>query len=122
MAVLFDITKFDRLYRSKKTASGSGSADVRIALRPVAAKKLRVLTHVAVENETNTTTQIRLGIHNRGEDLYLDEIKTVGVAELCVSRSDVLLGDGDSFFAEFTGSHDPDKLVMTCLGWEQRLK
>ena len=121
MAVLFDITKFDRLYRSKKTASGSAAGVVRIALGPVAAKKLRVLTHVAVENQTDTTTLIRLGIHNRGEDLYLDEISAIAAAELCVSRSDVLLGDGDSFFAEFTGSHDADELVMTCLGWEQSL-
>jgi len=122
VAVLFGIDKFDRLYRSNKRASGDGSADVRISLRPVSAKKLRVLTHVAVENQTNTTTRIRLGIHNRGEDYYLDELKDVLIAELCVSRSDILLGDGDSFFVEFTGSHDPDILLVTCLGWEQALK
>ena len=116
-----NVYQFDRLYRSKKKASGDGSADVRISLRPVSAKKLRVLTHVAVENQTNTCTQIRIGIHNRGEDYFLDELRTVLTAELCVSRSDILLGEGDSFFALFSDTHDPDILVMTCVGWEQPL-
>jgi len=42
-------------------------------------------------------------------------------AELAVSRSDILLGEGDSFFAELIGTHDPDALIMTCVGWEQSL-
>jgi len=117
-----NLYEFDRLYRRKKRASGSGTADVRISLRPVAAKKLRVLTHVTVENETNTCSQIRLGISNRGEDYFLDELRTVVAAELCVSRSDVLLGEGDSFFALLADTHAPDVLVMTCVGWEQDLK
>ena len=122
MAVLFDVNTFSSLYRTKKKASGHASAVVRIALKPVSAKKLRVLTHVTVENQTATTTLIRLGINNRGEDFYLDELETIAAAELCVSRSDILLGDGDSFFAELTGTHAVDVLLMTCVGWEQALK
>jgi len=117
-----NLFEFDRLYRRKKRASGSATADVRISLKPVGAKKLRVLTHVTVENQTDTTSEIRLGIHNQGEDYFLDEIKTVIAAELCVSRSDILLGEGDVFFARLSDTHDVDILVMTCVGWEQSLK
>jgi len=117
-----NLFEFDQLYRRRKRASGSGTADVRISLRPLGAKKLRVLTHVSVENQTNTCSQIRLGISNRGEDYFLDEIKPVLTAELCVSRSDILLGEGDCFFALLADTHDPDVLVMTCVGWEQSLK
>ena len=121
MPVLFDLSKFQKLYRTKNKATGDAAADVRISLDPVPAKTLRVLTHVTVENETDTCSEIRLGIHNRGEDFFLDEIRTVIAAELCISRSDVLLGDGDSFFARLSDTHDVDVLVMTCVGWEQRL-
>jgi len=119
---MLNLFEFDRLYRRKLRATGDASADVRISLKPVSAKKLRVLTHVTVENQTDTTTKIRLGIHNRGEDFFLDEIEGITAAELCVSRSDILLGDGDCFFALLTATHDVDVLVMTCLGWEQDLK
>ncbi|GAJ15430.1 unnamed protein product, partial [marine sediment metagenome] len=38
--------------------------------------------------------------------------------ELAVSRSDILLGEGDVFFADLIGTTTGDSLVMSCLGWE----
>ena len=46
---------------------------------------------------------------------------TLAANELAVSKSDILLGEGDVFFAELTGTTDGDILVMTCVGWESGL-
>jgi len=121
MRAPFDLDNFHRLYRVKKKETGNSAAAVRIALKPVAAKTVRVLTHVAAESQGFDFTKIRLGINNSGTDYYLDELQTVVADELCVSRSDILLGEGDSFFVEFTGTDDDALLVMTCNGWEQKL-
>lgn len=116
-----NLNDFTRLYRRKKKGLGVTGSLVRIDLKPVSAKTLRVLSHVTAENVTNAFTKIRLGVHNRGEDYYLDELTTVVANELCVSRSDILLGDGDRFFAEFTGSTTGDVLVLTVYGFEQEI-
>ena len=80
-----------------------------------------MLTHVTVENRTGTRTKDRIGINNGGRDHYLDEILDPAQNELIVSRSDILLGEGDYFFAEFTDTQNGDELVMTCVGWQQGL-
>lgn len=121
MPVLFDIMKFQRLYRRTLTRTGDVGATVYIKLGQVGPGKIRVLTHVTVENRTDTTTQIRIGIDHGGILHYVDELKTVVATELVVSRSHILLGEGDRFFSELIGTHDIDELVMTCLGWEQKL-
>ena len=122
MALLFDINKFERLYRRTKGRSGKTGALVYIKLGRISAAKIRVLTHVTVENRTASFTKCRLGIDQSGVIHYLDELQNIAANELAVSRSDILLGEGDYFFAELTGTHTPDLLVMTCVGWEQALK
>jgi len=117
----FNIYNFNLLYRRTLTGSGVTGELVRLRLQPVGAKTLRVLTHVTVENQTNDYTKCRLGINSGGVDHYLDELTTITANELAVSRSDILLGDGDYFFAELTGTTTADILVMTCIGWEQGL-
>lgn len=118
---MFNINEFDRIYRRTKKGTGVTGSLVRIELKPVSAKKLRVLTHVTVEDQTNAITKVRLGIKNRGVDYYIDELITVAANELVVERSDILLTDGDSFFAEFTGTTTGDVLVMNAFGWEKEL-
>lgn len=122
MPLLLDVNKFNRLYRRTITADGDGSKDVYLKLKPIAPGVLRVLTQVTVENQTDTTTKCRLGIDHGGIKHYLDELQNMTAGELAVSRSDILLGEGDCFFAKLEDTHDPDKLIMTCCGWEQRLK
>lgn len=117
-----NVNDFDRLYRRTKTAVGDEDADVRLSLEPVRPRTLRVLTHVAVENKTNGYDKCRLGIQRAGRDHILDEIDSPLEAELCVSRSDILLGEADVFFALFVDTDSNDELVMTCVGWEQDLK
>lgn len=117
-----NINDFDRLYRRTKLGVGVTNETVRLSLGPVASGKLRVLTHVTVENTDHAFDKCRLGVNAGGRDHYLDEITTVSVDELCVSRSDILLMERDIFFAEFTGTEDGNRLIMTCAGWTKDLK
>lgn len=116
-----NINDFDRLYRRTKIETGVTGQTVRLRLNPIAPKKLRVLTHVTVENQTLAYTKCRLGINASGRNHYLDELNTIAADELIVSRSDILLGEGDYFFADLTGTTNGDHLILTCVGWEQTL-
>lgn len=116
-----NIYDFDRLYRRKKKGLGITGAVVYLKLKPLSPGKVRVLTHVTVENTANDYTKCRLGIDHGGIVYCLDELTTIVADELAVSRSDILLGEGDCFFAELTGTTTGDELIMTCIGWEQSL-
>jgi hypothetical protein len=118
---MLNINEFDRIYRRKKKTLGVTGEVVRLHLERVKQGRLRVLTHATVENTTTAYTKCRLGIDHGGVLHYLDELQTIAADELAVSRSDVLLGEGDRFFAELTGTTDGDELIMTCIGWEQSL-
>lgn len=117
---MLNLYEFDRLYRRKLRAVGVTGSTVRIQTSPIKAQKIRVLTHVSVEDEDNAYTLLRVGVSNRGELYYLDELTTPGAGELAVSRSDILLGDGDRFFADLTGTTTGDNLVMVLSGWEMK--
>jgi len=116
-----NINDFTQLYRRTIREKSDGSTTVRLELNRIKARKMRVLSHVTVENKTTAYTKCRLGIDAGGRDHYLDELQTIAADELAVSRSDYTLGEGDVFFAEVTGSTTGDLLVMTCVGWEANL-
>jgi len=117
-----NINDFDRLYRRTITEKAGPADPHRIKLDRVGARTVRVLTHVTVENTTLAYTKCRLGIQSGGRDHYLDELTSIAADELAVSRSDIILGEGDVFFAELTGVAADELLVMTCVGWELDLK
>ncbi len=112
---------FDLLFRQKQTAQGITTSVVRMALKPVEPGWIRVLNRVTVENLTTAYTEVRLGINNRGEDYYLDELTSPSANELAVQRSLILLGEGDSFFADLTGTTTGDDLIFLAIGWSKRL-
>lgn len=116
-----NINNFSRLYRRTKRSDGATGSAVRIELSRIKPRVIRVLSHVTVENESNAYTKGRLGITNGGLNHYLDELQTIAACELAVSRSDIILGEGDVFFAELTGTTTNDVLIMTCVGWEMDL-
>ena len=117
----YNINTFTQLYRRTKHKLGVTGSAVRIELSRIKPRMVRVLSHVTVENETSAFDKCRLGITNGGLNHYLDELQTIAACELCVSRSDIILGEGDIFFAELTGTISDDVLLMTCVGWEQDL-
>lgn len=113
-----NIHDFSRLYRRRVTGTGISGSAVRLSLGRLGAKKVRVLTHVTVENTEDNYDLVRLGIKAGAVDHYLDELENPAEDELAVSRSDIVLGEGDVFFAELTGTGDDDPLIMCCVGWE----
>ena len=116
-----NINAFHRLYRRTIKRVGVTGTTEYLKLNRVPAGKIRVLSHVTVENLTTALTKCRLGIDHGAAFHYLDELQTIAANELAVSRSDVLLGEGDRFFAELIGTITAATLIMTCLGWEQDL-
>jgi hypothetical protein len=116
-----NINNFSRLYRRTKVGVGATGSAVRVELSRIKPRVMRVLSHVTVENESNAYTKCRLGITNGGVNHYLDELQTIAACELAVSRSDIILGEGDIFFAELTGTTNDDVLILTCVGWEMDL-
>ena len=119
---MFTLYEFDRLYRRKVRATGVTGSVVRMQTKPLRPGKVRVLSHVTVENETRAYDLLRIGITNLGEVYYLDELTTPGLAELAVCHEDHVLGDGDCFFADLTGTVDDDSLIMVVSGWEMKRK
>lgn len=117
-----NINDFKRLYRRVATGQGDDAGVVYLELDRVKAGWRRVLTHVTVEDTDNDCTKYRLAIKHLGRLHYLDEIGSPEQDELCVSRSDIVLGEQDIFCAEITGSSDGDNLVMCAIGWEAPLK
>lgn len=116
-----NVNDFTQLYRRTVRAKSDDAATFRLKLDRVDAKKIRVLTHVTVENLTDGYTKCRLGISNGGNDHYLDELTDPLINELAVSRSDIVLGEGDIFFARLDGATVDDIIIMSCVGWEQAL-
>ncbi len=116
-----NINDFDQLFRRTVSGVSDNATTFRLKLDRVEARKVRVLSHVTVENLTGAYTKCRLGIDAGGRNHYLDELITIAKDELAVSRSDIILGEGDVFFAELTGTTDDDVLIMTCVGWESNL-
>jgi len=94
---------------------------VTLKTEPLDPKQLRILTHITVENESSAFTKCRLLVIHGGLKHYVDEITTIPASQLCVSRSDVLLGQGDTFAVEFTGTTTGDDLRVTLIGWTQDL-
>lgn len=115
---MIDLNVIKVPFREKLTAAGDSAAAVFVYSKPIKPGILRNLTHVSAENLSNDFTKIRIGISNLGQLFYLDELQTVVANELCVSVNDLLLFEGDRFFAEFTGTTTGDLLVLVSIGWE----
>ena len=116
-----NLNDFDQLFRRTITKKADAADPYYLKLDRVPARQVRVLTHVTVENQTDGYTKCRLGIDSGGRLHYLDELTTPLVNELAVSRSDIILGEGDVFFSELAGGIENDTVIMTCIGWEQTL-
>lgn len=117
-ANIYDLTA---LYRRTIRSAGITGQVVTIQTDPLEPDIIRVLTHVTLENKTNSYTKARLLILHGGLEHYLDELTSIAAGELAVSRSDILLGQGDRFAAELTGTTTGDVLIFTLIGWDNYL-
>ena len=113
-----NINNFDSLYRERVTAVGVTGADVILALEKVNSGRIRVITHLAVENKTSAYTKFRLSIYNGATEFMLDEAIYPEEDELLVHPKDIVLGESDVVWARLTGTVTADQIELHAIGWE----
>lgn len=113
-----NINDFDSLYRERVTALGVTGSDVILNLEKVDSGRIRVITHLAVENKTTAYTKFRLSVYNGATEFLLDEAIYPDEDELLVHPKDVVLGESDVVRATLTGTVTGDKIEMHAIGWE----
>jgi len=113
-----NINDFDSLYRERVTALGVTGADVLLKLEKVDPGRIRVLTHLAVENKTSAYTKLRLSVFNGATEFMLDEAIYPEEAELLVHPKDIVLGENDVVWARLTGTATADQIELHAIGWE----
>lgn len=113
-----NVNNFDLLYRERKTAPGVTGSSVILETERVNPGRIRVMTHVSVENKTSAYTKCRLSIYNGAIDFEIDEAIYPAKDELLVHPKDILLGEGDILRATLTGTTTADELELHAIGWE----
>ena len=113
-----NVNEFDRLYREYKTATGATDTPIIIPTDKVDPGRIRVLTHVSIEDEDNSYIKCRLSIWDGAVDFFLDEAIYPEKGELLVNSKDILLGEGDILRATLTGTTTGDKIKLYAIGWE----
>jgi len=83
---------------------------------PVQPGRIHRIHNIAVENEDNSATDIRLLVTGGGAEILLKEFNTVTAAVLMVFGGDIELTEGEKLIARFTGVTIGDNLKMYCVG------
>ena len=113
-----NINDFDSLYRERVTALGVTGSDVILKLEKVDSGRIRVITHLSVENKTSAYTKFRLSIYNGATEFMMDEAIYPDEDELLVHPKDISLGENDVVWARLTGTTVGDKIELHAIGWE----
>lgn len=113
-----NINDFDSLYRERVTALGVTGSDVIVQLDKVDSYRIRVLTHLAIENKTSAYTKFRLSIYNGATEIFLDEAIYPDEDELLVHPKDIVLGENDVIRATLAGTTTGDNIELHAIGWE----
>jgi hypothetical protein len=113
-----NVNNFDLLYRERVTAPGITGSSVIMKTERINPGRIRVLTHVSIENKTSAYTKCRLSIYNGAIEFLIDEAIFPAAGELLVHPKDILLGEGDILRATLTGTTTSDELELHAIGWE----
>jgi len=113
-----NINNFDTLYRERVTALGVTGSDVILKLDRVGSGRIRVITHLAIENKTSAYTKFRLSVYNGATEFFLDEAIYPDEDELLVHPKDIVLGESDVVRATLTGTVTGDLIEVHAIGWE----
>ena len=113
-----NINNFDSLYRERVTAAGVTDEDVILKLEKVNPGRIRVITHLAVENKTSAYTKFRLSVYNGATEFMIDEAIYPEEDELLVHPKDIVLGESDVVRATLAGTVTGDLIEVHAIGWE----
>jgi len=113
-----NINDFDSLYRERVTALGVTGESVVLQLAKVDPSRIRVITHLAIENKTSAYTLFRLSIYNGATEFNLDEAIYPDEDELLVHPKDIMQGENDVIRGTLTGTVTGDLIEMHAIGWE----
>lgn len=115
---MMNVDEFDLLYRERQTAVGITGTNITMKAERVRPGRIRVLTHVSIENKTSAYTECRLSIYNGATGFTVDQAIFPDKEELLVHPKDILLGEGDVLRATLTGTTTGDVIEMHLIGWE----
>ena len=115
-----NVNNFDLLYRERKTAAGITGSTLTIQAARVDPGRIRVITHVSIENKTSAYTKCRLSVYNGATDFEIDEAIFPDEDELLIHPKDIVLGEGDILRARLTGTTTGDIVEMHIVGWEMK--
>jgi len=101
--------------RCDEVAAGGAYDDVEYV--PLLEREFLQIARIAVEDEDNAATEIRLFITGHGYDHPVAEESTVTAATLYWVRWPTYLVAGEKLVARFYGATADDKLVMYLEGW-----
>jgi len=115
---MMNVNEFNLLYREQITAVGITDSNVSLKTDRVSSGKIRVLTHVSIENKTSAYTECRLSIDNGATSFVLDQAIFPEASEVLIHPKDIMLGEGDILKATLTGTTTGDVLKLHAIGWE----
>lgn len=101
--------------RCDEVAVGGASDDVEFV--PLLEREFLQIARIAVEDEDNDPTEIRILIAGHGYDHPVAEETSPSAATLYWVRWPTYLVAGEKLVARFTGATANDKLVMYLEGW-----
>lgn len=105
-------------FRERVTALAGSGAFTDVEFGPLLEKRLYVIRRHAVEDETNApSTDIRTFVKGHGYNHYELEQNSPGAATLYWENEPIILTQGESLVARFTGATANDVLQLYVEGW-----
>ena len=106
--------------RELAATASAGTNELRTSV--VGDGELLCVQHVAVENETNDYTDLRILIDDFGEEFLVVEEDSPEAATLYWMTEQVYLNEGQRLVCRLTGCTASDVLRAYVLGWRQRTR
>jgi hypothetical protein len=106
-------------FRRFESEDATGGATDLVESDVVPPGVTRVVQHIAVFDETNAVTQVRILIKSTGPDYLIDEKETLGADDPYIYTHPLFLHEGEWLACEFTGATANDKLRLNYSGYDR---
>lgn len=112
-----DVGRRRKWFRLRRQLNAVGGTYDEIEYDPLLEREFLQIARIAVEDEDNAPTEIRLFITGHGYNHPVAEETSPSAATLYWVRWPTYLVAGEKLVARFTGATASDKLVMYLEGW-----